>query len=53
MQKGPSFAGSKASFAGSKAKGTGKPFNPNPSFAPNGYASTAYYYGGKVSCLIL
>ncbi|CAL5193096.1 unnamed protein product [Lathyrus oleraceus] len=34
------------SFAGSKAKGTGKPFNPNPSFAPNGYPSTAYYYGG-------
>ncbi|CAK8542825.1 unnamed protein product [Lathyrus sativus] len=34
------------SFAGSKAKGTGKPFNPNPSFAQNGYPSTAYYYGG-------
>ncbi|XP_050896646.1 uncharacterized protein LOC127103426 [Lathyrus oleraceus] len=34
------------SFAGSKAKGTGKPFNPNLNFAPNGYPSTAYYYGG-------
>ncbi|KAL5056361.1 hypothetical protein RYX36_037043 [Vicia faba] len=34
------------SFAVSNTKGAGKPFNPNPSFAPNGYPSTAYYYGG-------
>lgn len=32
------------------AKGmAAKPFNPNPCFVPNGYPSTAYYYGGKVS----
>jgi hypothetical protein len=43
MQNGPVFANG-------AAKGTGKPFNPNPSYVPNGYPST-YYYGGKVSCL--
>ncbi|AES80840.1 YTH domain-containing protein ECT4 [Medicago truncatula] len=32
-------------FANGAAKGTGKPFNPNPSYVPNGYPST-YYYGG-------
>lgn len=42
MQNGPVFANG-------AAKGTGKPFNPNPSYVPNGYPST-YYYGGKVSC---
>jgi hypothetical protein len=38
-------------FSNGTAKGAGKPYNPNPSFVPNGYPSTTYYYGGKVSCL--
>ncbi|GAU48459.1 hypothetical protein TSUD_324090 [Trifolium subterraneum] len=33
-------------FSNGTAKGAGKPFNPNPSFVPNGYPSTTYYYGG-------
>ena len=35
-------------FSNGAAKGMNKPFNPNASFVPNGYHSTAYYYGGKV-----
>ncbi|XP_027350972.1 YTH domain-containing protein ECT2-like isoform X2 [Abrus precatorius] len=33
-------------FSNDAAKGMAKPFNPNPCFVPNGYPSTAYYYGG-------
>ncbi|KAL2320459.1 hypothetical protein Fmac_029428 [Flemingia macrophylla] len=33
-------------FSNGAAKGTAKPFNPNSPFVPNGYPSTAYYYGG-------
>ncbi|XP_015971026.1 YTH domain-containing protein ECT4 isoform X1 [Arachis duranensis] len=33
-------------FSNGAAKGMNKPFNPNASFVPNGYHSTAYYYGG-------
>ncbi|KAE9588795.1 hypothetical protein Lal_00042211 [Lupinus albus] len=33
-------------FSNGAAKGMSKPFNPNPSYMPNGYPSTAYYYGG-------
>ncbi|KAK7336249.1 hypothetical protein VNO77_16785 [Canavalia gladiata] len=33
-------------FSNDAAKGMAKPFNPNSCFVPNGYPSTAYYYGG-------
>ncbi|XP_020219433.1 YTH domain-containing protein ECT1 isoform X2 [Cajanus cajan] len=33
-------------FSNCAAKGSAKPFNPNSRFVPNGYPSTAYYYGG-------
>ncbi|TKY62911.1 YTH domain-containing family protein 2 [Spatholobus suberectus] len=33
-------------FSNGAAKGMAKPFNPNSCFVPNGYPSTAYYYGG-------
>ncbi|KAJ1433242.1 YTH domain [Sesbania bispinosa] len=33
-------------FSNGTAKGRGKPLNPNSCFIPNGYPSTAYYYGG-------
>ncbi|OIW21302.1 hypothetical protein TanjilG_31631 [Lupinus angustifolius] len=33
-------------FSNGAAKGVSKPFNPNPSYMPNGYSSAAYYYGG-------
>ncbi|MED6158380.1 hypothetical protein PIB30_032239 [Stylosanthes scabra] len=32
-------------FSNGAAKGMNKPFNPNACFVPNGYHSTAYYYG--------
>ncbi|XP_057437702.1 YTH domain-containing protein ECT4-like isoform X3 [Lotus japonicus] len=33
-------------FSNGTAKGMTKPLTPNPSFVPNGYPSTTYYYGG-------